>query len=121
MGGHPVTVAETVASSALRVPRRSGVAARAVRLLGAVIFVGSLGMAAYAAFMWLRTDATGSPLLADVVMPRLPAEARAWMREPGSWFGLHRFAVWVVQMPVFAASGFVGFLLLLATGTGRRG
>jgi len=113
--------AESAALPAQRVPRRPGVLARAVRLLGGAIFVASLCMGAYAAFEWLRTGATGSPLLADAVVPRLPLDARAWLREPASWFGLHRFAVWVVQMPVFAASGFVGFLLLLATGTGRRG
>jgi hypothetical protein len=116
-----MTAAGTVAAPVHRAPSRPGAIVRAVRLLGGVIFVASLCMGAYAAFLWLRTGATGSALLADVVAPRLPAEARAWLREPGSWFGLHRFAVWVVRIPVFAASGFVGFLLLLATGTGRRG
>jgi hypothetical protein len=116
-----MTGAGTVAAPAQRAAVRPGVIVRVVRLLGGAIFVASLGLGAYAGFQWLQSGATGGALVADLVVPEMPAGARAWLREPDSWFGLHRFAVWVVRMPVFAASGFVGFLLLLATGKGRRG
>jgi len=115
-----VSVAGTVAAPAHEAPRRPGLIVRAVRLLGVAIFVASLCLGAYAGVRWLRTGSTGSGVLADVVVPELPAAARTWVREPDSWFGLHRFVVWVVEIPVFAAGGFVGFLLLLASGTGRR-
>lgn len=110
----------TVASPVHASPHGSGLIVRAVRLVGVAIFLASLCLGAYAGFRWLRTGSTGTAVLADVVVPELPAAVRTWVREPDSWFGLHRFVVWVVEIPVFAAGGFVGFLLLLGTGTGRR-
>jgi hypothetical protein len=80
-----------------------------------IVLLAGIGMGCYAGLRWLQTGSSDSSVLADLVTPTLPAAARTWLAEPRSWYGAHRLAVWVVQIPVFAAVGFAGFLLLLVS------
>ena len=56
-------------------------------------------------------------LIEDVVLGKLPDDAKAWVAHPRSWYGLHRFTVWILRIPLFASVAFSGFLILLATAT----
>jgi len=85
-----------------------------------VVLLGGIGMACYAGWRWLQTGQSDSALIAEVVTPWLAADARAWLARPNAWFGAHRLAAWVLQIPVFALVTFVGFLLLLVSVGDRR-
>lgn len=100
--------------------RRSGVVSRVFRFLGMVVLLAGIGMACYAGWRWLQTGQSDSAVIAEVVNPWLPAGTRGWLAKPNSWFGAHRLATWLVQIPVFALVTFLGFLLLLVSVGDRR-
>lgn len=98
----------------------AGLFARGVRLLGLVMFVTGLLLACHAGFQWLQTGHADPTLVEDVMLPKLPDQAQAWIAHPRSWYGLHRFTRWVLQIPLFASIAFTGFLILLTTAASDR-
>jgi hypothetical protein len=101
-----------------RGPRdKAGVVARTARLLGLVMFVTGVILGCYVGLRWLQTGRVEATLIEDVVVARLPDGVRAWVVHPSSWYGLHRFVVWILRIPFFASVAFAGFLVLLATAT----
>lgn len=106
-----------------RSPRRTaGVFILTARLLGLVVFTTGIVLGCYAGLHWFRTGQFGAALIEDVVVAKLPNDARLWIGHPRSWYGLHRFVMWVLRIPLFALLAFTGFLILLATATdpGKR-
>jgi hypothetical protein len=95
--------------------RNAGLFARILRLIGTILFVAGVLLGAYAAFEWLKTGHTDAVLVEDVLLARLPELIRSWIAHPRSWHGLHRVAMWLLRIPVFATIGFGGFLILLAS------
>ena len=92
----------------------------AVRVVGVLLFIGGIAAGCYEGFKWLRTGRSTPVLLENVVVGPLPASMEGWIRQPDSWIGLHRIAVWVLDIPVWAVVIMVGFLVLLAAGAPRR-
>jgi hypothetical protein len=81
------------------------------------MFVAGVALGCYVALHWLQTGRVEATLLEDVVFTKLPEDAQAWVTHPRSWYGLHRFVMWVLRIPLFASVAFSGFLILLATAT----
>jgi hypothetical protein len=96
---------------------KAGVLVRSARLLGLVMFVAGIMLACYVGLRWLQTGRVEATLIEDVVLAKLPDDAQAWVAHPRSWYGLHRFALWILRIPLFASVAFSGFLILLATAT----
>ena len=96
---------------------KAGVLVRGARLLGLVMFVTGLILGCYVGLLWLQSGRVEATLIEDVVLARLPDDAQAWVAHPRSWYGLHRFAMWILRIPLFASVAFGGFLILLATAT----
>jgi hypothetical protein len=78
------------------------------------MFVTGVILGCYVGLHWLQTGRIEATLLEDVVFAKLPAGAQGWVTRPRSWYGLHRFVIWVLRIPLFAAVAFSGFLVLLA-------
>lgn len=97
-----------------------GVVVKGVRLLGLMMFMTGVVLGCYAALHWFQTGRVDAALIEDVVVAKLPNATRAWIAHPRSWLGLHRLALWVLRIPLFASVGFSGFLILLGTATRRR-
>ena len=93
---------------------KAGVLVRTARLIGLVMFVTGVILGCYVGLHWLQTGRIEATLLEDVVFAKLPAGAQGWVTRPRSWYGLHRFVIWVLRIPLFAAVAFSGFLVLLA-------
>ena len=96
---------------------KAGVFVRTARLLGLVTFLAGVILGCYVGLQWLQTGRLDATLLEDVVVAKLPASAQTWVAQPRSWYGLHRFVMWVLRIPLFASVAFSGFLILLATAT----
>ena len=96
---------------------KAGVLVRSARLLGLVMFVTGIILGCYVGLRWLQTGLVEATLIEDVVLGKLPDDAKAWVAHPRSWYGLHRFTVWILRIPLFASVAFSGFLILLATAT----
>ena len=96
---------------------KPGVFVRTARLLGLVTFLAGVILGCYVGLHWLQTGRLEATLLEDVVLARLPDDAQSWVAHPRSWFGLHRFAMWILRIPLFASVAFGGFLILLASAT----
>lgn len=96
---------------------KAGLFVRGARLLGLVMFVSGVILGCYVGLHWLQTGRVEAMLLEDVVFTKLPDSAQAWVVHPRSWYGLHRFVVWVLRIPLFASVAFSGFLILLASAT----
>ena len=96
---------------------KAGVFVRSARLIGLVMFVAGVALGCYVALHWLQTGRVEATLLEDVVFTKLPEGAQTWVAHPRSWYGLHRFVMWILRIPLFASVAFSGFLILLATAT----
>lgn len=95
--------------------------ARGIRLIGMALFLAGLVMGCFSGLRWLQTGHGDVTVIQDVVVGKLPDWAQAWIVRPRSWYGLHRFMVWVLDIPLFASLAFSGFLILLAsTASGRK-
>ena len=94
---------------------KAGVFVRSARLVGFVMFVAGIILGCYVGLHWLRTGRVEATLLEDVLFTKLPDSAQAWVARPRSWYGLHRFVVWFLRIPLFASVAFSGFLILLAS------
>jgi hypothetical protein len=81
------------------------------------MFVSGVILGCYVGLHWLQTGRIEATLVEDVVFAKLPNSAQAWVARPRSWYGLHRFVVWVLRIPLFASVAFIGFLILLASAT----
>ena len=81
------------------------------------MFVTGIILGCYVGLRWLQTGRVEATLIEDAVVAKLPDPAQAWIARPRSWYGLHRFIVWVLRIPLFASVAFGGFLILLATAT----
>ena len=81
------------------------------------MFVTGVVLGCYVGLHWLQTGRFDATLIEDVVVAKLPDRARAWVAQPSSWHGLHRFTLWILRIPLFASVAFSGFLILLATAT----
>lgn len=84
------------------------------------MFVTGVVLGCYAGLRWLQTGGFEATLIEDVVISKLPDDARVWIADPRSWRGLHRLVIWVFRIPLFASVAFGGFLILLATATRSR-
>jgi hypothetical protein len=85
------------------------------------MFLIGVAMGCYAGWQWLQTGSTNAMEIIDALGAQLPDGAQTWLTRPRSWFGLHRLAVWVLHIPVFASVAFAGFLILLtSTASGRK-
>ena len=92
-----------------------------LRLIGTALLLIGFTLGCLGAWQWLRTGTGHSTVISDIVFHRLPDPVRDWIAQPHTWHGLHRFIVWMLDVPLFASAAFAGFLLLLAsTGSGRR-
>jgi hypothetical protein len=96
---------------------KAGVFVRGARLLGVVMFVTGVVLGCYVGLHWLQTGRVEATLIEDVVVAKLPDDIRSWVAYPRSWYGLHRFVMWVLRIPLFVSVAFGGFLVLLATAT----
>ena len=96
---------------------KAGIVVRSARLLGIAMFVTGIILGCYVGLHWLQTGRVEARLIEDAVVAKLPDAVQVWIAHPRSWYGLHRFIVWVLRIPLFASVAFSGFLILLATAT----
>lgn len=99
---------------------RTGIFSRILRLCGTALFLTGVAVGCYSGLQWLQTGRADPTLIQDVVTSRLPDGVQGWIAGPRSWYGLHRLALWVLRIPLFASVAFTGFLILLAGTASRR-
>lgn len=81
-------------------------------LSGASLVAAAVFLGGYAVAMWLVRGVRRPLEVRDVLIPALPSEAAAWLRNLDSW--LQPLVVWLLELPVALALGAFGGLLLLA-------
>ncbi len=83
---------------------------------GALLVIAGVGVLAYQAYGYLKTGDWTSLSLLGIAWPYLD-----WLRNPGSWFGLHRITTQFLQIVPASVALFILGFLVAGIGSALRG
>lgn len=80
-------------------------------LVGILLILTSFGIVGFQTFSYLYQGGW-IPLPLEIFLKFAPNQLYFWINEPTSWIGLHKFVVWILDVPLSFLCLFTGYLLM---------